>query len=204
MDDSRDATVRAQNVDDDRELLREIASGDLRRFDVFVDRYKHRLIRFLTLRTGDFHRAEDLCQEVFLRVFSAVGQRGYNGRSAVSTWLFTIASNCSTDALRAARRQRLKFAVDSLTSGSAEHAATQPLPIDRLIHEERRQEIASIFERLDDELRAAAALRLYGELTYAEISSVLNCPISTAKDRVRKALEIIRRRVGTTGALRDD
>src|SRR5690242_18904718 len=87
----------------DAELLNRIASADARAFDAFVDRYKRRLAGYIRVRVGDRHAAEDLTQEVFLRLFrSTIGagagrSAGFAGRSSVATWLFTIAQNCIAD-----------------------------------------------------------------------------------------------------------
>ena len=185
---------------DDREIVCEIGGGNLRRFDVFVDRYKHRLVRFLTLRIGDPHRAEDLSQEVFLRVFR--NARGYSGEAAVSTWLFTIAANCATDHLRARGRRPLELGGSSPGDDVADQSA--PQPIDGLILEEAWDGIASLLSELSEELRETLALRIYGELTFTEIGHLLGCPVSTAKTRVRLAIDTLRRRATLKGVSRDD
>ena len=104
---------------EDVEILAEIARGDLGRFDVLVNRYKVRLMSYLGHRVPDRHQAEDLVQEAFLRLFRAARNGGYSGRAGVSTWLFTIADNCTTDYLRAAGRQPLTLESD--TAGISGH-----------------------------------------------------------------------------------
>src|SRR4051794_270796 len=90
----------------DAEVLRRIADGDPTPFDFLVDRYKHRLFSHIRRRINDPHRAEDLTQEVFLRLFRAARGRGYSPvQASVVTWLFTIANNCVIDHLRAESRR---------------------------------------------------------------------------------------------------
>lgn len=170
------------------------------RFDTFVDRYKRPLIRFLALRTGDPHRAEDLSQEVFLRVFRSSGRHGFQGDGAVSTWLFTIASRCATDYLRSVQRKPLRF------TGSP-HDQESPLaleerqqsPLERMIRSETARQLTELVSVLDDELREILALRVYGEMSFSEAAKIIGCPVSTAKSRMQKAVRRIRRLSTETG-----
>src|SRR4051794_12896515 len=116
----------------DAEILKQIANGDLSRFDDLVDRYKTRLFRHIHRRIRDPHRAEDLTQEIFLRLFRAARAGAYTGQARVVTWLFTIPGNCVTDHLRGEARHQPSpaFAID----------ATRPIPDPRLLAERRESE----------------------------------------------------------------
>ena len=85
--DSRPAFV------EDVEILAEIASGDLGRFDVLVNRYKVRLMSYLGHRLPDRHHSEDLVQEAFLRLFRAARNGGYSKQASVSTSLPRLVSS---------------------------------------------------------------------------------------------------------------
>ncbi len=184
---------REDTAAEDRTILREIARGDLTRFDSFVDRYKRSLLRYLVLRIGDGHGAEDLCQEVFLRVFRCSGRHGYSGSGAVSTWLFTIASNCATDYLRSTRRKPLRF-VESLAEEELPVNATEVGdPVNEALRRERTRELSDLVCRLDEPLREVVALRIYAGMTFREVAEVTGCPISTVKSRMEQAVDIIRR-----------
>lgn len=179
----------------DEAILTEIGGGHLERFDAFVDRYKRPLIRFFALRLGDIHAAEDLSQEVFLRVFRSAGRHGFKGGGAASTWIFTIASNCATDYLRSRRRRRLQLAGsphDEAPFGSLEPTARGNLEED-LDRVERERRLEDVVGELEDELREILALRVYGGLSFAEAAEVIGCPISTAKSRMQRALQVLRR-----------
>ena len=179
---------------EDRAILREISGGDLRRFDAFVDRYKRSLLRYLALRVGDGHRAEDLCQEVFLRVFRSAGRHGYSGAGAVSTWLFTIASNCATDYLRSTRRKPIQF-VELLAEEALPIEAIQDEnPLEAVVRSERSNELSELVRLLEAPLREVVALRIYAEMTFREAAEVIDCPVSTVKSRMREAVDVIRRR----------
>lgn len=184
---------RERSQSEDRSILREISRGDLGRFDRFVDRYKRPLLRYLALRVGDAHRAEDLCQEVFLRVFRSSGRHGYTGAGAVSTWLFAIASNCATDYLRAMKRKPIQT-VETLSEDHLPSAAQHEDPLEQVLRSERSNELTDLVRLLDEPLREVVALRIYGAMTFREAAEVIGCPVSTVKSRMREAVEIIRRR----------
>lgn len=179
----------------DEAILREIGGGNLQRFDAFVDRYKRPLIRFFALRLGDIHAAEDLSQEVFLRVFRSAGRHGFSGKGAASTWIFTIASNCATDYLRSRGRGRLRLAGsphDESPFGPLEPAARESHQED-LARAETERRLSDVVGELDGELREILALRVYGGFSFAEAAGVIGCPVSTAKSRLQKALRVLRR-----------
>jgi RNA polymerase sigma-70 factor (ECF subfamily) len=190
-----DVSIPVSGESSDEAILKEIGGGHLDRFDAFVDRYKRTLIRFFALRLGDIHAAEDLSQEVFLRVFRSAGRHGFSGQAAASTWIFTIASNCATDYLRSRRRRRLQLAGsphDQDPFGPLEPAARE-CPQEDLARVETERQLADVVGGLDGELREIIALRFYGALSFAEAAEIIGCPISTAKSRMQKAVRVLRR-----------
>jgi len=84
---------------DDRTILREIAAGDLSRFDVLVDRYKQRLFASVRRRIRDSHQAEDLVQEVFLKLFRGSAGGGYSGRGSAADCLCQMGKLAESAAL---------------------------------------------------------------------------------------------------------
>ncbi len=190
----------------DEAILREIGGGRLERFDALVDRYKRPLIRFFALRLGDNHVAEDLSQEVFLRVFRSAGRHGFSGRGAASTWIFTIASNCATDYLRSRRRRPLQLAGsphDRDPFGPLEPASGES-PQEDLARAEAERRLADVVGELDDDLREIVSLRFYGAMSIAEAAGIIGCPVSTAKSRMQKAVQVLRRLLGDSERSRHD
>ena len=170
------------DADQDAETLREVAAGDLRGFDAFVSRHKDRLLRHIRRRIRDAHRAEDLTQEVFLRLFRAARANAYNGDARVTTWLFAIAGNCVTDHLR--------------TCGRRERATLEP-PAGRPVYDptaslESRDTVERCLGELPPEQRTVVELKVLDGLTFAEIGELLGCPISTVKSRLVYALQKLR------------
>ncbi|MGA2031862.1 MAG: sigma-70 family RNA polymerase sigma factor [Thermoguttaceae bacterium] len=183
---------------EDAEILAEIAGGDLRRFDVLVDRYNVRLTAYLAHRVPDRQHAEDLAQEAFLRMFRAARMGGYSGRAAVSTWLFTIADNCATDFLRASGRQPLALESDMAIdpgdgrSGALDRFSSADLdPADAAAHCESQDRADALLASLPEEQRRVVALKILGGLTLSEVAAVVGCPVGTVKSRLLYGLRKI-------------
>jgi len=190
--DSRPAFV------EDVEILAEIASGDLGRFDVLVNRYKVRLMSYLGHRLPDRHHSEDLVQEAFLRLFRAARNGGYSKQASVSTWLFTIADNCATDYLRASGRQPLTLESDTAgrngdDSASVLDGCCSPDldPAEAAARRESQGRAEALLDCLPEEQRRVVALKVLGGLTLAEVAAVVGCPVGTAKSRLLYGLRKI-------------
>jgi RNA polymerase sigma-70 factor, ECF subfamily len=183
---------------EDVEILAEIARGDLGRFDVLVDRYKGRLMSYVSHRVPDRHHAEDLVQEAFLRLFRAARNDGYSGRASVSTWLFTIADNCATDYLRASGRQRLTLESDAVGGNGGDSASMLNCrsssdldPAEAAARHESQGRAEALLDGLPEEQRRVVALKVLGGLTLAEVAAVVGCPVGTAKSRLLYGLRKI-------------
>ena len=169
-------------IPDDAAILGRIARGDLEYFDVFVNRYKQRLLGYVCRRIGDRHRAEDITQDVFLRAFRAVRADGYRGGSCAASWLFTIARNCVVDYLRARREEA------TLHADFSDQPARRP----EGAAAEGSERVQAIMSQLPEPQREVVALKVFCDLTFGEIGQVMDCSVSTAKSRMRYGLEKIR------------
>ena len=92
---------------DDSELVTAYLNGGERAFDILVERYQTRLLNFIYRTVGDRERAEDLVQEVFVRVYRHLGR--FDRSKKFSTWIYTIASNLAKNELRNRSRNPLVF-----------------------------------------------------------------------------------------------
>jgi RNA polymerase sigma-70 factor (ECF subfamily) len=162
--------------------------------DELIVRYQHRLLRYLLYLTSNREMAEDLFQEVWMRVLVRGGQ--FNGQARFDTWLFTIARNLVIDQ----RRKRTMSSLDELFEGgneddrpmSFEVAADEPTPFDRLSNLEDRERIAAGLLQLDTLHREVLVLRFHEELSLEEIAKVTRAPISTVKSRLYRGLAAIK------------
>jgi len=164
--------------------------------DVLIVRYQHRLLRYLLYLTGNREMAEDLFQEVWMRVLVRGAQ--FNGRARFDTWLFTIARNLVIDQ----RRKKTMSSLDELFDGgeddrpmSFEVAGDEPTPFDRFANLEDRERIAAALLKLDTLYREVLVLRFHEDLSLEEIAKVTRSPLSTVKSRLYRGLAAIKPRL---------
>lgn len=165
--------------------------------DELIVRYQHRLLRYLLFLTGQRELAEDMFQEVWMRVLTRGGQ--FNGKARFETWLFTIARNLVIDQ----RRKRTVASLDELIETGSdddrpmtfEVADQQPSPLDRFASVEDRKHISAALLQLDTVYREVLVLRFHEELTLEEIAKVTRAPLSTVKSRLYRGLAAIKPKI---------
>ena len=198
--------AKASSVTVDEQVRQEslaVAEGLKQRktglLDQLIVRYQHRLLRYLLYLTGNRETAEDMFQEVWMRVLVRGGQ--FNGKARFDTWLFTIARNLVIDQ----RRKRTMSSLDELVEGatdddrpmSFEVAAADPTPFDRVANLEDRERIAAALLELDTLHREVLVLRFHEELSLEEIAKVTRAPLSTVKSRLYRGLVMIKPKIGS-------
>jgi RNA polymerase sigma-70 factor (ECF subfamily) len=168
--------------------------GDARAFEVLVRRHRTPLFSFLLRLTGDRGRAEDLCQDAFLKAVRASAD--WQPRARVQTWLYAIARNLAIDE---ARRQAFRRA-EPLDDGPAAAAASDDPAPDRAADAALvRPKLEAALAGLPGEQREVFLLREYAGLRFHEIAQVTGTPENTVKSRMRYALEGLRERLAALG-----
>src|SRR5215469_6465733 len=170
--------------------------------DELIVRYQHRLLRYLLFLTSSRELAEDLFQEVWMRVLVRGGQ--FNGKARFDTWLFTIARNLVIDY----RRKRTLASLDELFEGvneddrpmSFEVSDTLPTPFDNFASLEDRERVAEALLQVDTLYREVLVLRFHEELSLQEIATVTRAPLSTVKSRLYRGLAALKPRLESLSA----
>src|SRR5262245_46575937 len=177
--------------DPDVRLMLRVRDDEPGAFEELVEAYQHRLVAVLHHLLGSAEEAEDLAQEVFLRVYRS--RQKYRARSKFSTWLFTIANNLALNSLR--RRQR-KPAVplDVRDSGPlgprpAEQLVRDPSgqPAQRLQQQELAAVIQVALDGLNERQRMAVVLNKFEDMNYAEIAEVMDLTTKAVKSLLSRA-----------------
>lgn len=169
----------------DQDLLAAVRRGEPAGAEGLFERYCPPLVRFATRMLGNPAEGEEIAQEVFLKMISRVDQ--YDGRSAVSSWLFAIAANACRDRLR----KRGRAAVVPLDA-VAEAPSTEAGAEHRVHEGQRRCAVRRALSKLSGEQREALVLARYHGMPYAEIARTLNISEGAVKTRVFRAMETLK------------
>jgi RNA polymerase sigma-70 factor, ECF subfamily len=168
-------------IQPDPAVLRQAQRGDQRAFAVIVHAYERLVFTYVYRLVDDRRLAEDLTQDVFLKVFR--GLPGFTGESAFTTWLFQIAKNAVIDELRAIERRPTAVNIEDV-----------PMPMrvePRYEHSEPIEALWAAIALLNVDLRTALLLRDIVGLSYIEIADSLEITLATVKWRIHKARESV-------------
>jgi len=176
----------------------DVKAGDPQSFELLLQRYRTPLVNFLYRMVRSREQAEDLAQEVFLRVYRA--REDYEPSAKFTTWLFRIATNLALNSLRDHRYQKLEISMDAPIIADAEDGEERMIEVadehpdieQHLVEEARKKMIRHAIDKLPKKQRAAVLLHKYQELDYGEISKILQCSESALKSLVFRAYETLR------------
>lgn len=179
----------------DVELMLRVKVGDRASFAALLQRYRAPLIHYLNRMVRDQASAEELAQEVFLRVYRA--RRRYSPDARFTTWLFRIATNLALNRVRDSRAQRSAEApMEELEPArlggirDSHRTAEQ-----EMIEQERVRKIREAVLALPEKQRAAVILHKYHDMDYVEIAKILGCSTSALRSLLFRAYESLRERL---------
>ncbi len=171
----------------------DVKAGDELSFELLLRKYRMPLVNFLYRMVHDRATAEDLAQEVFLRVYRA--RRKYVPSAKFTTWLFRIATNVALNAVRDGRYRQAELSLDEPSEDAQpalEIADHEPVIEQQLIARDRAEQIRRAILVLPEKQRAAVILHKYHEMGYDEIARVLDCSESALKSLLFRAYEALR------------
>jgi RNA polymerase sigma-70 factor (ECF subfamily) len=174
----------------------DVKAGDDASFELLLRKYRTPLVNFLYRMVRDVGVAEELAQEVFLRVYRA--REDYAPSAKFTTWMFRIATNLALNSVRDNRHRRMEISMDQSADSGEEDARPLEVP-DRaptmeqeLVARSRAEMILRAIHALPEKQRAAVLLHKYQELDYDEIARVLECSESALKSLLFRAYETLR------------
>src|SRR5580658_4352996 len=184
--------------DPDAVLMLRVKRGDRAAFTQLVEKYKQPVMNFVYRSLRDEAEAEDVAQNVFLQVYKS--RVRYQRTAKFSTWLFTIARNLCLNELR----RRSRHPAESIEEAHVEHE-DQPrqqyedkshiAAPERLLHGELAQKIEEALAGLPENQRTAILLCRQDELSYEEISEVLDCSLSATKSLIHRGREALKEKL---------
>ncbi len=170
-------------ADRDRDLLERVRRGDPDGAAALFETWAAPILRFTDRMLGNRAEAEEVSQEVFLKMITRADQ--YDGRAPVSSWLFTIAANACRDRLRKSGRHLPLEAAGEPVSPAAG-------VLERLIDRQQKGAVRAALAKLSDEQREALVLARYDGLRYGEIARILGISEGAVKTRIFRAMEILK------------
>lgn len=188
--------------DPDVQTMLRVKQGDEAAFAEIVDRYQHRLIAIFMHLVGDRTSAEDLAQEVFLRIYRA--RHGYEPTARFSTYVFRIAHNLASNTRRSRGRRREVQMAGSRSGSQSTAPAEQQLkersalmPTRQLDRAELQQLVQQAMDELNERQRMALLLHKFENLSYSDIGESMELSSAAVKSLLSRARETLRSRLET-------
>lgn len=173
-------------------LVRRCRAGDAGAWEDLVRQYQQRIYAICYRFTGSPNEAEDLTQDVFIRMYRTLDS--YDpARAGLMTWVATMARNLLVDHFRKGKHDRQTDSLDApvgdepdAMSRAEQLRDLSPGPDHRLALRETREQVHEALQKLSPELREAVILRDLQDMDYREIATVLNVPEGTVKSRINR------------------
>jgi RNA polymerase sigma-70 factor (ECF subfamily) len=184
------ATRERLRAQDDASVVASFLDGEERAFQEIVERYQARLLNFIYRTIGDREKAEDLVQEVFIRVYRHIHR--FDRTKKFSTWIYTIASNLAKNELR--NRSRNPLVLFQTIKGTwddedrpLQFEDTTARPDDMYRKRHLRELVEDTVSRLPEHHRQVFVLRELEGKSYEEIAEITECNLGTVKSRLNRA-----------------
>lgn len=166
-------------------LVQQARRGKREALEALVEQYYPKIYQYIYYRVSNREMAQDLTQETFLKLVKSI--RRYQPTASFSTFLYRIAHNTVIDSYRVSHpTENIDLVEDAVSESDMQDT-------------EQRLDVASVLAKLPEEQQECMILYYYQQLTYREISEVLQIPVPTAKSRVQRGLAACRRWMETDG-----
>lgn len=180
----------------DEELMIRCRNGDMSAFELLVSRYQNAILNFIYRSIGDYHQAEDLSQETFLRVFKSASR--YEPRAQFKNWLYRIAVNLCKNEHRDRQRHGLSSLEDFMTDedGKINYTVLRDFSqMPDVLYEKKEQQILirQAVDSLPENQRLAIIMVTYQNLRYDEIADTLGCSVSAVKSLIHRARQNLKK-----------
>ena len=173
-------------MDKDHHILEQVRKGDHQAFSELVTRHQKTLLRVVLRMTRDTSLAEDVVQEAFMKAFEKIDS--FQGRSTFKSWLCQIGVNTARNKLRSMKRIHVDYENLNLSYNSHQEDDVAIMDLRSIINAE--------VGKLPNKQRTALSLRIFEDMSFAEIAEVMSCPYDTAKANYRHGLLKLKDRLG--------
>ncbi|HTB20345.1 MAG TPA: RNA polymerase sigma factor [Bryobacteraceae bacterium] len=190
-----DAGPIRETCDRDSELMLRVRDGDQGSFELLLEKHRGPMIHFLYRMVQNDAVAEELSQEVFLRVYKSRGN--YEPSAKFTTWLFRIGTHLALNWIRDGRNEKSQTSLDKETpDGAARQVPDRRRTVEQeLLYQAKLREVRQAIQSLPLKQRAAVMMHKYEEMEYAQIAGVIGCSESAVKSLIFRAYEALRGRL---------
>lgn len=177
----------------DQELIRQYIQGSEQALSVLIDRHQQKVFTYIRMLVKDTSLAEDIFQDVFVKVINTLKSGNYNEEGKFLPWVMRIAHNLSIDHFRKAKR------MPQMQSSSEEFDVFRTIRIaddnveDKMVKDQILSDVKRLINELPPEQQEVLILRHYQDLSFQEIAELTNVSINTALGRMRYALINLRK-----------
>lgn len=182
----------------DYELIESFQQGNTRAFDTLIDRYQEKIYNTILFMVKDSYLAEDLIQEIFIKIIDNIKQKKYAEEGKFLSWALRISHNFCIDHFRKVKRTpTIKTSDDQdifEVIKFSDHAADY-----KMTRSQTHKNIQELVDLLPEEQREIIVLRHYANLSFKEIAQMTNCSINTALGRMRYGLINLRKMMNERG-----
>jgi len=191
---STDMTA-AVALERDAELMLRVRAGDSSSFTLLLEKHRGPVIHFVYRMVLNQAIAEELAQEVFLRVYRS--RESYEPTAKFTTWLFRIATHLALNWIRDGKNERGQESLDSeIQEGVGRQVADRTRTVEQvLVYRVRLKEVRDAIDLLPAKQRAAVLMHKYQEMEYSQIAKALGCSESAVKSLLFRAYETLRSRL---------
>ncbi len=189
-------------MEQDLHLVKRCLGGEDSAWEQLLQAHTRKIHSLCYRFTGRAGEAEDLTQEVFIKVFQTLAT--YDAaQGSFGTWLNRVARNHLVDHYRRTRKDRVTSSLEDETAGVESKTSGEESPMARVETRERRELLQSALDQLSPDMREAVILRDFQDLDYEEIAQVLQVPQGTVKSRINRGrlelAKVIKRMEGVRG-----
>ena len=175
-------------TDDDRAVVESVINGNIDDFALLVGKYQLRIINLCLRYTKNYHDAEEVAQESFIRAYKSLPSFRFD--SKFYSWLHRIAVNCSLNYINSKEKMKEKETITE-NNGLSDTRTSDDNPDDYYDLEELSKKMNKVFESLSSELRDIVIMSDIEGLSYEEISHKIEIPIGTVRSRLHRARDLM-------------
>lgn len=176
----------------DKELIEHLQAGNAKAFDILFSRYRKDVRNVIVYYVRDKEVAEDICQDVFIRIYTSLKHERYNEHGSFLPWVLRIARNLCMDHLR--KVSRLPAMVNGLADNGW-HPIVQNYAEKRMLTKQQQHHMNGLINNLPEDQKKVVYYRYFEDLSFKEISMLMNTSINTSIGRMRYGLERLRKQV---------